>query len=276
MCDKYHGYEHIYTDGSKTNTHTGCAVITDRGNFKFRLIDGTTVYDAEAFAIWKALNFVDTNNINQVAFFNDSKAVLVGTQDLMTKNDIIRNIQLTYTRIISSNKSVILVWIPAHVGISGNEKADQWAKDVEHENIDTTCSRMPNSIKNVNKKSIHLRWEAEWRTKNQKLNEIKQTMNPFRTSYTQTRREGVVLTRLRIGHSSLTHSYHMSRDQPPICEVCGCQISIKHVLVECPQYTESRQKHKLSITLKTILDDDEENIKHLILFLKETNLYDKI
>ena len=35
----------------------------------------------------------------------------------------------TYTHLCSQNKSVILAWIPSHVGIKGNEKVDILAKE---------------------------------------------------------------------------------------------------------------------------------------------------
>jgi len=38
------------------------------------------------------------------------------------------NISLTYSTLTNSGKTVILCWIPGHVGIPGNERADRVAK----------------------------------------------------------------------------------------------------------------------------------------------------
>jgi len=43
--------------------------------------------------------------------------------------------------------------------------------------------------------------------------------------------DSLLLNRLQIGHSRLTHSYLLSGDDPPTCQSCGIPLTIKHVLV---------------------------------------------
>ena len=62
---------------------------------------------------------------------------------------------------------------------------------------------------------------------------------PF--SYGQNRKEQVVLTRCRIGHSRLTHSYLLNNEERPECIPCNSNFSLKYVLIECVVVADVRQ-----------------------------------
>ena len=51
-----------------------------------------------------------------------------------------------------------------------------------------------------------------------------------------------VVNKLRIGHSGLTHSYFLSGDDPPTCQSCGIPLTVKHILVECTNLRDIREK----------------------------------
>ena len=59
--------------------------------------------------------------------------------------------------------------------------------------------------------------------------------------YGQNRTEQVVLTRCRIGHSRLTHSYLLNNEEGPECSPCNCSYSLKHVLLDCVDVADIRQ-----------------------------------
>ena len=61
-------------------------------------------------------------------------------------------------------------------------------------------------------------------------------------------------TRLRIGHSRVTHSYLLSRESQPVCDHCKCLFTVKHMLLECPSTVVVRLKHLAfsSTTLKEL------------------------
>ena len=46
----------------------------------------------------------------------------------------------------------------------------------------------------------------------------------------------VVLSRLKLGHSYLTHSYLLKGEPPPECVTCNCRLNISHILVDCIEY----------------------------------------
>lgn len=55
MCDKYANSQHIYTDGSKIDTKTGCGFTTNDNNYMYRLIDNASIFSAELTAILNAI-----------------------------------------------------------------------------------------------------------------------------------------------------------------------------------------------------------------------------
>ena len=59
-------------------------------------------------------------------------------------------------------------------------------------------------------------------------------------SYGQNRKEQVVLTRCRIGHGRITHSYLLNNEEPPECIPYDSNYSLKHVLTDCVDVADIR------------------------------------
>ena len=57
------------------------------------------------------------------------------------------------------------------------------------------------------------------------------TVGILKDSKNMSHYDSLLLNRLQIGHSRLTHSYLLSGDDPPTCQSCGIPLTIKHVLV---------------------------------------------
>jgi len=45
------------------------------------------------------------------------------------------------------------------------------------------------------------------------------------------RRDAVIINRLKIGHSRLTHSYLLSGDDQLTCTKCDAVLTVKHILI---------------------------------------------
>ena len=56
------------------------------------------------------------------------------------------------------------------------------------------------------------------------------------------RGEEVILARLRIGHSYITHSYLLKGGENPQCIPCNASLTIKHILVDCVDLAPTRQR----------------------------------
>ena len=61
---------------------------------------------------------------------------------------------------------------------------------------------------------------------NNKLHSIKPELRDWTSSYRSVRRDEVLLCRLRIGHTRLTHSFLFNDEDPPECDTCQCIITL--------------------------------------------------
>ena len=81
------------------------------------------------------------------------------------------------------------------------------------------------------------------------------------------RKEEIILSRLRIGHSHITHSYLLKKEEAPYCIPCQKPYTIKHMLTECIDLKLIRKKYYLATNLKQIFY--QINRKNLLGYLKK-------
>ena len=76
-----------------------------------------------------------------------------------------------------------------------------------------------------------------------KFHEILPKLSDRLLSFCNTRKENTVLNRLHIGHSHLTHSFVLQKEEAPVCVVCNTILTVKHILIECAHLLEVRKKY---------------------------------
>lgn len=277
IMDRYNNSTHIYTDGSKTNNNVGCSAIIDSCKIKYKLPGITSNFTAETFAIGVALNHIVQSKEENFLLFTDSLSAIKSLSTLYTKDDVIKTAQFTSTLIKNQNKNVVVVWIPSHIGIKGNEEADRAAKEAASSALETRDVYTYSDVSTYLKSQAYMMWTELWEaTEGNKLKAIKQDLKSWKTSYRGNRREEVVLTRLRIGHSRLTHGYLIERMTAPICRTCNVQVTIKHIVEECPVYNQYFLSLNIERKLHILLGDNEDSIKTIIKFIKKIKLFNKI
>ena len=206
-------------------------------------------------------------------------SALTAIDSYSTKNSLVLEIKTLLNRMIENHFTIVLCWIPSHVDIKGNEDADKAAKEaVSSPRIEKEIPL--NDILSNIKITMRQKWQREWEDVplNNKLRSIKQCINSWPSSTHKNRFHEVILTRLRIGHTNLTHSYLMTspHDDPPICDLCHCLLSVKHFLINCPKYNRYRRIFK-DQTLNSILAENQYfSFNNILYFLKQTNLLRKI
>ncbi|KAE9523188.1 hypothetical protein AGLY_016421 [Aphis glycines] len=106
----------------------------------------------------------------------------------------------------------------------------------------------------INSKKIHQRlWDQEL---NNKLHKIKPFLSPNPNPPSSTRRQQVIWTRMKIGHTNISHVHLMRRDSRPNCEFCNsAPISTAHLLLEYSNLSEQRKIFP-HLTLRDILTND--------------------
>ena len=117
---------------------------------------------------------------------------------------------------------------------------------------------------------------------NRKMFDIKESIDYWKVERKLTRKEEVIINRLRTGHCRLTHGYFMNRDTveaPPVCEWCHNEfLSVKHLLLECNQldrFKDGLQSFRGVVNQKSLLGE-RANLKIFINFLINANIVNEI
>ena len=88
---------------------------------------------------------------------------------------------------------------------------------------------------------------------------------------TLSRQDAVVLRRLRIGHTRLTHSYLLNRQDQHECSHYDCALTVAHVLLECNHYNMVRQRYFSISSLHELFDTV--NAQNILGFIRDIGLY---
>jgi ribonuclease HI len=240
LKDLYSDYTAIYTDGSKDNNKVAAAVFTRGLNVQVRLSNAASIYTAELRAIQRALDIICSKEERNFIVFSDSLSSLMALKGNDFDNpDILRIIERCHS-LLTRGKNIVFAWCPSHVGIKGNEIVDKLAKQALNHAVSER--KIPHTdlrprINNL----VFSKWKESWNEEiNNKLFAINPLLQlyPYRNRYS--RREEIVLTRLRIGHSYLTHAYLLKGEELPQCPACSVPLTIKHILLDCGEYDHLR------------------------------------
>ena len=115
------------------------------------------------------------------------------------------------------------------MGILGNENADAAAKSAL--SLPVTRMKLPaTGMYPRITKLIFDEWQEVWNCcTGNKLHAIRPTVGDYKQKTCLSCCDSVLLNRLRIGHTRLTHSFLLSGDDLPECGTCQCPLTVKHM-----------------------------------------------
>ena len=138
--------------------------------------------------------------------------------------------------------------------------------------------------RNIIKNFIYNQWQLQWSIFGTcRLKNFKPILGDWKSAYRDVRSEEKKLSRLRTG-TCLFLKQHIFDPQKPreTCRSCNVNLSIKHIIIDCPSLQNSRQRiidylnqRNLNLSEEVILCDA---FPHglLFAFLKETPFYRRI
>lgn len=277
LLDRYADHRHIYTDGSKTAERTGCAFVLEDDAHSFRLSPMCSVFTAELTAIDRALRHcLESRDTRDILICTDSLSAISSIVGVHSCDPVVLRIQEHVSDLAASRVRTTFMWVPGHVGIRGNEAADEAARTAASSPEAVLRHVRPDDLRRVTVTHAEEVWQHEWNRVSAALRALQPSVQRSRVARNLSRREQVVLTRLRIGHTNLTSSHYLVGAEEPVCDVCRVSLTVQHILVECRKYAQLRVTHGLNGELADILSKDGGHVGPLIEFLKAAGIFYRI
>lgn len=271
---------HVYCDGSVTDTgRAGCGVLViDKENseqveseYYYRITDNVSSTLAELCAILYGLLEI-RNGRGDVHFFVDSRSAL---ESLVSRNpvhnDIADQCRAILTDLKKRERKITFTWIPSHVGIINNERADKLAKlGTEKEIIDLECMQSLKQLKSMiqekqNKEEIKM---VESRYSNSEtfghyIKVLHKT--DFIYGRSGNTAKDSLCTRLRLGYKYLWQLGVQKTDDEICCKFCKEPRShtMHHYVLQCPRLTHCRNPNINDITDQVVWMFNNKKVEEL-------------
>ena len=229
----------VYTDGSAEegmkNGGSGVYIrYSDGDTTSLSVPDGLqcSTYRAEILAISTAAEHLlesTKKKKGNVTISTDSLSTLQALNSA-DPDQMIQGLHFSLAK-LTAQFTVSLQWVPAHVGLTGSEKADRLAK------IGSQAPQTQNPVTYREAKTLfHSRYNGDWKKHN---GGYQAHLDPIKRLE---RAQQTTIFRLRTGHCGLrAHLKRTDISDTFLCECGQADQTPDQVLQSCPKYAESRQ-----------------------------------
>jgi ribonuclease HI len=275
----YADFELLFTDGSKMENGTGYGVYDPREDktTSVRLKEGFTIMNAELAALNEAVSMAIGRQGDKFAILTDSRTALQTISNDNRRNYLAQEIR---RKLRKTNKTIALQWIPSHVGIPGNERADEAAREAMALDMASEAPLTLDDALLQIRKRVWDKWKRHY------VAESRNSRNEYYVANTVPRRrpwyEGhalsatdvITVSRIRSGHVATKNTLRkwglVDDDQ---CQHCRVEEDLEHIMYECPLHEESRRRNLRDGHYKEWLwDACTEDLRGLAKFIKETGV----
>jgi hypothetical protein len=238
---------------------------------------------------------VETCNI-----FSDSQAAIKALRNPRKQSgqSIINDILDEIDRLLLTGINLTIRWIPGHLDIEGNEKADEAAKKAAQNPTingnpawDTWTRKYAHyPLKSAQKGKVNalakVKWKDQWMAETGTANPLRHLSkySKFQTGIkyyrsAPTRKSATLLAQMRTGHCGLNLYLNRFKKVPsPFCECRYQKETVEHYLLECRRFKEERNVILRRIVGSTkmkmrILLGESKYIKHVAKYVEETKRF---
>ena len=263
-------WTHAYTDGSAEegmkNSGSGvCIGYPDGDTISLSVPGGLQCsnYRPEILAICTAAEHLleSGKQMWNINIFTDSLSTLQALNSA-EPDHLIQCLHYSLAK-LTAQHSASLQRVPAHVGLTGNERADRLAK------IGSQAPQTQNPVTYREAKTLLHSWfNGDWKNEN---GGYQAHLDPI---WKLERAQRTTIFRLRTGHCGLrAHLKRIGISDTSLCECRQADQTSDHVLQSCPEYAERRQlTWPLRADLATKLWGSAEDLYRTAGFVASTGL----
>ncbi|KAG6446893.1 hypothetical protein O3G_MSEX004674 [Manduca sexta] len=271
----------IFTDGSKIDGKVGAALsiwngAAETSTRKLRLEPYCSVYQAELLALRKAVEEALHSGLPTCGIFSDARSAL----EVVTSGDSLHPIAFDINNLLKKaskrTQKIKFFWVKAHVGLEGNERADELAKAAAlHLKTRAHYGKCPVSFV---KREIRRASIDEW-SRRYADGETASTTKLFFPDAAEAHRvvrkivPDPLLTQVFTGHGGFSEYLHRFKcKESPAC-LCDPDVreTVPHLLLECTVHAKERWELEVRLGLKITIDSIPRIMKNkvdLSIFLK--------
>lgn len=277
----------VATDASISEAGTGCAVFNLRtGRFFLNKIPfKLSSLSGELIAIKRAVDTAAEDNVSHLVIFTDSRNACVLLRRANSRNYLIAEI---LSLISHSNLQVVhIIWVPAHVGVSFNEKVDFLAKQAVSLGAPLNQALPVDDAMIKIKNILNREWLESYKSRSQVSGRFFFSLFPnipIKPWYRNIKWDAVdikIVNRLLCGHCYSGVYLHMiHKKTSDLCDFCNMLDNSEHLIFRCAEFCEIRSRHRFFLSFNNlfdILNTHNIGIYHqLISFIKEAMIQNRL
>lgn len=254
----------IYTDGSKDNEGVGIGIFLEDTKEKLQFFSDLqiSIKCTEMIAIFLAIHLTLKMGKKNITILTDSKSSCTSLANHVLnkhcKTDKYFENKIINLANIHTNTNITVQWIPAHVGIIGNEIADSLAGEKHKKKQANTYNQIilpKEEILTICKLDIHNKWIEKYKNITLTKGKFYANIMPepmlkpwFRKTTTLDSTQLKQIIRLRSGHSyDKKFKKLMNISDTNLCNTCNELENAEHIIEQCTQYTHIRNKYAKTI-----------------------------